>query len=152
MDSEYPPILDAAQVAELLSMNVQMVRKYAREGRIPAYRLPGGRAFKFFRDEIFNFVKQHPVDVEGFSEEEIVQALEETAPGQRLAPITREQGRIKRSAAKISVRRRVLIRRGSPPVRRTFDTAGLSAMYFRPSLTSRVTSSFSSMKRRLRKQ
>lgn len=72
MDSEYPPILDAAQVAELLSMNVQMVRKYAREGRIPAYRLPGGRAFKFFRDEIFNFVKQHPVDVEGFSEEEMI--------------------------------------------------------------------------------
>lgn len=69
MDSEYPPILDAAQVAELLSMNVQMVRKYAREGRIPAYRLPGGRAFKFFRDEIFNFVKQHPVDVEQLSDE-----------------------------------------------------------------------------------
>lgn len=72
MDSEYPPILDAAQVAELLSMNVQMVRKYAREGRIPAYRLPGGRAFKFFRDEIFNFVKQHPVDVEGFNEEQVI--------------------------------------------------------------------------------
>ncbi|MDH5421823.1 MAG: helix-turn-helix domain-containing protein [Acidimicrobiia bacterium] len=72
MDSEYPPILDAAQVAELLSMNVQMVRKYAREGRIPAYRLPGGRAFKFFRDEIFNFVKQHPVDVEGLSEEDML--------------------------------------------------------------------------------
>jgi excisionase family DNA binding protein len=72
MDSEYPPILDAAQVAELLSMNVQMVRKYAREGRIPAYRLPGGRAFKFFRDEIFNFVKQHPVDVEDFSEEDML--------------------------------------------------------------------------------
>lgn len=70
MDSDYPPILDAAQVAELLSMNVQMVRKYAREGRIPAYRLPGGRAFKFFRDEIFNFVKQHPVDVEEFSEQD----------------------------------------------------------------------------------
>ena len=72
MDSEYPPILDAAQVAELLSMNVQMVRKYAREGRIPAYRLPGGRAFKFFRDEIFNFVKQHPVDVEEFSGEDML--------------------------------------------------------------------------------
>ena len=69
MDSEYPPILDAAQVAELLSMNVQMVRKYAREGRIPAYRLPGGRAFKFFRDEVFEFVKQHPVDVEQLSDE-----------------------------------------------------------------------------------
>lgn len=72
MDSEYPPILDAAQVAELLSMNVQMVRKYAREGRIPAYRLPGGRAFKFFRDEIFNFVKQHPVDVEELSDEDLL--------------------------------------------------------------------------------
>ncbi len=69
MDDDYPPILDAAQVADLLGMNVQMVRKYAREGRIPAYRLPGGRAFKFFRDEIFNFVKQHPVDVEETSDE-----------------------------------------------------------------------------------
>lgn len=61
MAEEYPPILDAAQVAELLGMNVQMVRKYAREGRIPAYRLPGGRTFKFFRDEIFEFLRAHPV-------------------------------------------------------------------------------------------
>jgi excisionase family DNA binding protein len=61
---DYPPILDAAHVAELLGMNVQMVRKYAREGRIPAYRLPGGRAFKFFRDEIFDFLKAHPVSEE----------------------------------------------------------------------------------------
>lgn len=62
-DDAYPPILDAAHVAELLGMNVQMVRKYAREGRIPAYRLPGGRTFKFFRDEIFEFLKSHPVEV-----------------------------------------------------------------------------------------
>ena len=61
MTDDYPPILDAAQVAELLGMNVQMVRKMAREGRIPAYRLPGGRAFKFFRDEIVDFIKAHPV-------------------------------------------------------------------------------------------
>lgn len=57
---QYPQILDTAHVAELLGMNVQMVRKYAREGRIPAYRLPGGRSFKFFRDEIFEFLRQHP--------------------------------------------------------------------------------------------
>lgn len=63
-DADYPPILDAAQVADLLGMNVQMVRKYAREGRIPAYRLPGGRTFKFFRDEIFEFVRQHPVNAD----------------------------------------------------------------------------------------
>jgi len=61
MADEYPPILDAAQVAELLSMNVQMVRRYAREGRLPAYKLPGGRTFKFFRDEIYQFLRSHPV-------------------------------------------------------------------------------------------
>jgi excisionase family DNA binding protein len=62
--SDYPPILDAAHVAELLGMNIQMVRKYAREGRIPAYRLPGGRTFRFFRDEIFEFLREHPVVIE----------------------------------------------------------------------------------------
>jgi hypothetical protein len=41
-------------------MNVQMVRRYAREARLPAYKLPGGRTFKFFRDEIYEFVKSHP--------------------------------------------------------------------------------------------
>jgi excisionase family DNA binding protein len=60
MAEDYPPILDAAQVAELLGMNVQMVRRYAREGRLPAYKLPGGRTFKFFRDEIYEFVRAHP--------------------------------------------------------------------------------------------
>jgi len=68
MNEDLPPILDAAQVADLLGMNVQMVRKYAREGRIPAYRLPGGRAFKFFRDEIFDFLRSHPVEVDGDAE------------------------------------------------------------------------------------
>jgi PTS system nitrogen regulatory IIA component len=61
---DYPPILDAAQVAELLSMNVQMVRRYAREGRLPAYKLPGGRTFKFFRDEVFDWLRSHPVTAE----------------------------------------------------------------------------------------
>jgi excisionase family DNA binding protein len=60
MVEEYPPILDAAQVAELLGLNVQMVRRYVRDGRLPAYRLPGGRTFKFFRDEIYEFLKSHP--------------------------------------------------------------------------------------------
>ena len=61
---DFPPILDAAQVAELLGMNIQMVRRYAREGRLPAYKLPGGRTFKFFRNEIFEFLRAHPVTAE----------------------------------------------------------------------------------------
>jgi excisionase family DNA binding protein len=71
---DYPPILDAAQVAELLGMNIQMVRRYAREGRIPAYKLPGGRTFKFIRDEVFDFVRSHPVvpgEVELTEDEEV---------------------------------------------------------------------------------
>lgn len=64
-NEDLPPILDAAQVADLLGMNVQMVRRYAREGRLPAYKLPGGRTFKFFRDEVFDFIRSHPVVPEG---------------------------------------------------------------------------------------
>ena len=67
---DFPPILDAAQVADLLGMNIQMVRRYAREGRIPAYKLPGGRTFKFFRDEVFDFVRAHPVVAESDVDED----------------------------------------------------------------------------------
>ena len=76
MTTDYPPILDAAQVADLLGMNVQMVRKYARENRIPAYRLPGGRTFKFFRDEIFEFLRAHPVSAEEIDEESVTHEAE----------------------------------------------------------------------------
>ncbi|HEY5652679.1 MAG TPA: helix-turn-helix domain-containing protein [Acidimicrobiia bacterium] len=68
---DYPPILDAAQVAELLGMNVQMVRRYAREERLPAYKLPGGRTFKFFRDEIYDFLRAHPVTADTEEEADV---------------------------------------------------------------------------------
>lgn len=76
-DEDLPPILDAAQVADLLGMNVQMVRRYAREGRLPAYKLPGGRTFKFFRDEVFEFIRAHPVVSEGEDETTEVSAAED---------------------------------------------------------------------------
>lgn len=72
---DLPPILDAAQVADLLGMNVQMVRRYAREGRIPAYKLPGGRTFKFFRDEVFEFVRAHPVVPDDIDEDELSESI-----------------------------------------------------------------------------
>ena len=71
---DYPPILDAAQVAELLGMNVQMVRRYAREERLPAYKLPGGRTFKFFRDEIYDFLKAHPVTADNEEDVDVEQS------------------------------------------------------------------------------
>lgn len=57
-------VLSAQQVADLLGLNVQMVRKYAREGRLPAYRLPGTRKFRFFRNEILAHVRRYPVGVD----------------------------------------------------------------------------------------
>lgn len=73
---DYPPILDAAQVAELLGMNVQMVRRYAREGRLPAYKLPGSRTFKFLRDEVIDFLRAHPAVPQ---EDEDFSAVEDAA-------------------------------------------------------------------------
>lgn len=64
-ESEYPSVIDTAQVAELLRMNVQMVRKYAREGRLPAYQLPGSRVYRFIYSEIIDYIKAHPVVPEG---------------------------------------------------------------------------------------
>ena len=61
MPEEFPPILDTAMVAEMLSMNVDVVRRMAREGDLPAYRLPGARSFRFFRDEIMEYVRSFPV-------------------------------------------------------------------------------------------
>ena len=62
--------MSSEQVAEMLGMNVQMVRLAAREGRLPAYRLPGGRAYKFFREEIFDWLKAHPATGSDEEEEE----------------------------------------------------------------------------------
>jgi excisionase family DNA binding protein len=59
--SDYPPVLDTAMVAELLGMNVQVVRRMARDGTIPCYRIPGGRPFRFFRDEVLEWLKGFPV-------------------------------------------------------------------------------------------
>lgn len=61
MPDEFPPILDTAMAAELLSMNVDVVRRMARDGELPAYRLPGARAFRFFRDELMEYVRSFPV-------------------------------------------------------------------------------------------
>lgn len=59
--TDFPPIMDTAMVADLLGMNIQMVRKYAREGRIPAYKLPGGRTIRFMRDEVVAWLRSNPV-------------------------------------------------------------------------------------------
>ena len=43
----------------------------AKDGRLPAHRLPGARKYLFFLEDVLNFVRQHkvhPDDVEGEDE------------------------------------------------------------------------------------
>lgn len=58
--NDYPDILTAALVAEMLDMNLDYVRKLSREGTIPAHKMPGGRVFRYFKDEIVGWLRDLP--------------------------------------------------------------------------------------------
>ena len=69
--SEYGPVLTTAQVAKLLDLNPQTVQQMAKDGRLPAHRLPGARKYLFFLEDVLAFVRQHavkPQDVEAETE------------------------------------------------------------------------------------
>ncbi len=55
--SHYPPILNTAQVAELLDLNPRTVLNMAGDGRLPASRLPGSRKFHFLLEDIITTLK-----------------------------------------------------------------------------------------------
>lgn len=59
---DYPPVLDAAMVADLLQMNIDTVRRLSREGVLPAHRVPGGRAFKYLKDEVIEWLRAQPAN------------------------------------------------------------------------------------------
>jgi excisionase family DNA binding protein len=60
MADDYPPVLDAAMVAELLGMNIDTVRRLSRDNVLPSHRVPGGRTFKYLKDEILDWLKAQP--------------------------------------------------------------------------------------------
>lgn len=59
---DYPPVLDAAMVADLLQMNIDTVRRLSREGVLPAHRVPGGRSFKYLKDELIEWLRAQPAN------------------------------------------------------------------------------------------
>lgn len=61
---ELPTVLDADQVARLLSLNLDYVRRLSRNGVIPAHRIPGGRKFHYFKDEVLDWLRQQPANAE----------------------------------------------------------------------------------------
>lgn len=60
MADDYPPVLDTSMVADLLGMNVDTVRRLSREGIIPSHRVPGGRTFKYLKDEVLEWLREQP--------------------------------------------------------------------------------------------
>ncbi len=62
---DYPAILTAEQVAEILTLNIRTVYAMAQDGRLPASRLPGARKFHFRLEEIINLLETHRVTPTG---------------------------------------------------------------------------------------
>ena len=58
---EFPDVMDAAMVAQMLGYNVDTVRRLSRNGILPAHRLPMGRAFHFLKDELLEWIREQPV-------------------------------------------------------------------------------------------
>lgn len=64
MRREYPSILTTAQVAEMLDLNVRTIMSMANDGRLPASRLPGGRKFHFFLEDVIATLRENRIDPE----------------------------------------------------------------------------------------
>lgn len=55
---DYPPVMDSADVAEMLGLsNIKQIQQMVRDGRLPARRLPGSRQYRFLRDELVAWLK-----------------------------------------------------------------------------------------------
>lgn len=66
---DFPDIMTAQQVAEMLHMSLDYVRKLSREGKIPSHKLPGGSHFRYFKDEIVDWLRSQPQSDHGASAE-----------------------------------------------------------------------------------
>lgn len=66
---DFPDIMTAQQVAEMLHMSLDYVRKLSREGKIPSHKLPGGSHFRYFKDEIVDWLRSQPQSEQGASSE-----------------------------------------------------------------------------------
>ena len=56
---DYPPILDTAQVAELLGLNVRTILNMAQDGRLTASRIPGSRKFLFPLEDVIRVLEDN---------------------------------------------------------------------------------------------
>lgn len=57
----YPPLLNTAQVAEMLDLNVRTVLAMANDGRLPASRLADSRKYHFLLEEVIKTLQSNKV-------------------------------------------------------------------------------------------
>lgn len=55
--------MTASQLATMLQLNVDYVRKLTREEKIPAHRLPEGREFRYLQDEVLAWLQTLPQEM-----------------------------------------------------------------------------------------
>ncbi len=58
--TDYPPIMTAVQAADFLKVHPEYLRQMVRDGRVPAHKIPGGRGWRFLRDELVEWIRQQP--------------------------------------------------------------------------------------------
>jgi excisionase family DNA binding protein len=58
--SDYPPIMTAVQAAEFLSVHPEYLRQMVRDERVHAHKIPGGRGWRFLRDELVDWIREQP--------------------------------------------------------------------------------------------
>jgi excisionase family DNA binding protein len=78
------PVLTSEEVAELLGVSAKTVVNMAKNGRLPARRIPGTRRYLFFEREIFEVLEPSKVGPEDDVEEAAEPAEEE--PVAEVAP------------------------------------------------------------------
>ncbi len=57
---DLPPVLSTEEVAELLRLNARTVLAMARDGRLPAHRLPGSRKVQYLASEVLDALARAP--------------------------------------------------------------------------------------------
>ena len=94
------PVLTSEEVAELLGVSPKTVVNMAKNGRLPARRIPGTRRYLFFEREIFETLEASKVGP-GDDPEEDAETAEpaEEEPVAEVAPPPR-QARTRRSGTK----------------------------------------------------
>lgn len=65
---DFGDVLSLSDTAKLLGVGMATVERYAREGLIPAHRIPTSRRYYVFKDELLEFLRSQPAHPDSVEE------------------------------------------------------------------------------------